>query len=325
MLKIAPINELVKIKTLPEGITKLQKLELFYLSGTDIKELPNGFGNLGNLQELYLLSRSIVKIPSLYNLKKLRVLECQANINQIPDQFTNLTELEELKLHNNAITGIPNVSKLQKLRKLEIKNTLLGDLPIGITTLRNLKQLFIYQNPIRKLPKDFSQLSKLEIIDASQTNITNLPERFTFPKLKKLNVERTFITSLPEEIFLPKLEELRISCFTPSISKFLSIKQLYIVNTLPGQELTTFPEELFKLHNLSSLDIGKGTYDTIPDKFDEIPKLRILYIHNTNIKSIDGIPGYLQNKMLNRNIIIYVNPEFNFNGIKDIVNLRIKF
>ena len=50
MLKIAPINELVKIKILPKGVTRLQKLELFYLSGTDIKELPNGFGNLENLQ-----------------------------------------------------------------------------------------------------------------------------------------------------------------------------------------------------------------------------------------------------------------------------------
>ena len=108
------------------------------------------------------------------------------------------------------------------------------------------------------------------------------------------------------------------------IDKFLSLKQLFISNTLPGKELKTFPEEIFLLHNLVSLDIGKGSFISLPNKFDRIEKLQILYIHKTMIRSTEGIPEYLRSKMSARGIVIYVHPEFDFKGIKDILNLRIK-
>ena len=42
-LKLAPINERVKISVLPQSFSKLVNLEFFYLSSTSIKILPEGF------------------------------------------------------------------------------------------------------------------------------------------------------------------------------------------------------------------------------------------------------------------------------------------
>ena len=324
-LFLSPINERMKIQELPTSISQLRELQYFYLSGTNIKKLPDGFENLQNMLELYLLSRSLIEIPPLMNFKNLRIFECQAKVDSIPESFSELDELEEIKLYNNTVREIPNIAKFQKLRRLEIFKTSIDYLPPGITQLHALKTISVPQNPIRSLPEDFSNLStSLEILDVSKTNLTKLPRKFLFPELKTLNLEETFITALSEDIFLPKLEYLRVSCFMHGIEKFLSIRQLFISNTLPGKELEKFPDEIFQLHNLVSLDIGKGTFTSLPDKFDRIEKLQILYIHKTMVRSIKGIPEYLRAKMSARGIVIYVHPEFNFKGIKDILNLRIK-
>lgn len=325
MLKLSPINEQVKIQALPESISKLTNLQYFYISGTNIKKLPIGFENLLNLQELYILSRSVIEIPNLQNFKKLRILQSQAKLSNLPDSFSELVDLEEVKLINNMLTEIPNVAKLQQLIKFEAINTKISHLPLGITKLRKLKSILVNQNPLSALPEDMSDITTLENLDTSQTNITNLPIKFLFPELKTLNLERTFITRLPEDIFLPKLESLKISCYFQGISKFLSLKQLYIINTLPGKELESFPDELFSLNNLQSLDIGKATFNSLPDKFDKLPKLRIFYLHNTMIRSMVEIPKKLQEKIYSKSMIIYVHPDFDFTGLNTLFGLRIKF
>ena len=322
---LAPINETTKITKLPESMNQLKNLEYFYLSGTAISELPLGFENLTNLQELYILSRSITNIPLLMNFKNLKIFECQAKIDGIPASFSDLTELEELKLYNNKVQILPEISKLKKLTKIEIFNTEITHLPLGLSNLHRLKTLSVYQTPLRSLPENIFKLQALKNIDFSQSELTKLPQKFTFPELKKLNLERTFITTLPEDIFLPLLEELRISCFMKGIEKILSLRILHITNTLPGKELEEFPTEIFQLHNLVSLDIGTANFTKIPNNFESLSKLRMIYLHKTQIRSIQGIPEYLQDKMLLREIVVYVHPDFNFKGIKDIVNLRIKY
>ena len=305
-------------------ISQLQNLEFFYISGTNVTKLPKGFAQLKNLQELYILSRSLTELIPLTNFKQLRVFECQAKVTDLPESFSDLEGLEEVKIYNNSVTEIPSVLNFTKLKKFEIYNTLINRLPSGLSQIPHLKVLIIKQNPVKVLPVALSKLSELEIFDASQTNLTKLPEEFTFPELKKLNLEKTFITQLPQDIFLPKLEELRISCFMTGISKFISLKQVYIVNTLPGKELDSFPEELFNLNNLLSLDIGKANFTSIEDKFELLSKLRHLYIHKTKIRSMTGIPNSLREKIQSRNMVIYVHPEFDKQVVENTKNLKIK-
>ncbi len=323
--KLAPINERIKIQELPDCLSNLTELEFFYISGTNIERLPDGFGNLRNLQELYILSRSIGELPSLSKFQKLRIIECQAKLTRLPDDFPDLNSLEDLKLYNNMITELPDLSKLSNLRKLEIYNTSLHKLVDSVCSLKSLKILNVHNNPLEFLPENLSDLENLETIDVSKTKIKVLPDNFSFKELKGLNIAQTLITKIPEGAFLPKLEMLRINCYIPGISKFSSLKQLFIMNTIPGQVLDTFPDEIFTLHNLTSLDIGEATFTTILDKFDNLPKLSNLYIHKTNIKNYEDLPESLRDKLSIRRIVIYVHPDFVFNGEKNLINIRVKF
>ena len=106
----------------------------------------------------------------------------------------------------------------------------------------------------------------------------------------------------------------------PGISKFHSLKQLYIMNTLTGSELESFPEELFSLINLQSLDIGNATFNSLPVMFEKLPKLRIFYVHKTMIRSINDFPGLLQEKINSRLMIIYVHPDFNLENVQNTVS-----
>lgn len=118
-----------KYKFLPEEIASLSNLQQLELQGNQLKELSPLFASLSKLEYLDLSSNPLGKIPqeitALSSLKHLYLNK--AKITELPNDLTTLSSLQEIYLSNNQLKEIP---------------------PQAITSLSNLRKLFLYENPL---------------------------------------------------------------------------------------------------------------------------------------------------------------------------------
>lgn len=87
--------ELAKVKKLPQGLGKLQNLEILDLGRNGLSELPPQVASLSNLTILSLNYNTIGELPEFVgNLKKLKYLELSENGGtKLPDSLKNLKGL----------------------------------------------------------------------------------------------------------------------------------------------------------------------------------------------------------------------------------------
>jgi len=73
---------------------------------------------------------------------------------------------------------------------LKIKNKNLQELPPEISTLKNLKTLYLFRDKLTVIPKEIGELENLETLILSSNKLTSLPtEMGNLKKLKKLSIK----------------------------------------------------------------------------------------------------------------------------------------
>jgi Leucine-rich repeat (LRR) protein len=97
---------------------------------------------------------------------------------------------------------LPNeIEKFQSLITLELSNNQLIQLPHGISSLKNLKYLFLKNNSLDdlSLPKEFEQLKQLEIINLGGNRFKQFPyQLFQMLNLKEIYLGSNQIGILPD-------------------------------------------------------------------------------------------------------------------------------
>ena len=115
-----------KLKKLPYGLTKLNKLNI---DNTLVELIPD---NYIRLQTLYANNTKINDIPeSLINLQNLEV--ANTDIESLSNKFINL---DSLVINNTKIKNIPD--SFQYLRYLNINNTEISQIPNTLSRLNKL-------------------------------------------------------------------------------------------------------------------------------------------------------------------------------------------
>ena len=118
---------------------------------------------------------------------------------------------------------------------LDLRRSGLREFPSEISTLSNLKELYLSHNKIDELPPQIASLTKLEILDLSVNKLTTIPyEIGNLYQLRELLLYRNRISVLP-----------------PSIGNLKSLTKLDLWNN----ELEFLPPELFELKGLKELDL----------------------------------------------------------------------
>ena len=191
---------------------------------------------------------------------------------------------------NNAIVAQPGWSQiggqLNNISKTDIENCLNTNCKIKYITidsttdlsrlylLKNLKSLALKLDLV-KLPPNFSELTNLENLIITNSNIANISELSNLPNLKTLILLNNKGTGLPKGIeLLNNFTELEITgnFFNANgIENLVNLKKL----KLSSPNLTSLPEFNFK-NNITSLDL----YCT-----NELFNYRNLYLLN-NLKTI---------------------------------------
>lgn len=186
------------LRTLPESVGKCTHLEILNVAGNNLKTLPESTGQFNNLRALSVGSNKLTKLPksatswiqlrelyldenkltsvpnSIKSLSKLELLNLQSNkLKSVPSWICNYNQLKMLDLSQNRITTLPDsFEQCSRLQVLSIRQNALTSVPSSIGKCITLQQLFLQNNVnLSELPRTYSELVRLEIIDIQGTQI----------------------------------------------------------------------------------------------------------------------------------------------------------
>lgn len=172
---------------LPNEFAKLKELKILDLTENQLKDIPTSFSNLEKLEDLSLSYNPFDQIlpKAVYafvSLKKLTYLNFKLSIEKdfkpqsLSNQMCVLQNLEELEINATELISLPacfgNLNKLKQLSlTLSPKSYLL---PNEIAQLTNLERLKYVSRgyPIRELPANMRNLSKLKRLELGKTQLS---------------------------------------------------------------------------------------------------------------------------------------------------------
>ena len=161
------------LKSLPDDITDLPKLETIAVYSCGLQKLPATFFNNTNLKEVCLCYNRLHDLPEIAagsNIKKL-MLDINS-IDKLPPTFKNMKQLEVLGLRDCQFKTFPDeVLSLKKLKVLDLSANNISVLPDKISKLESLETLHLVRTGIRVLPASLRK-SSLKYVAISDTGLT---------------------------------------------------------------------------------------------------------------------------------------------------------
>lgn len=189
----------------PEVVNECTNLLQVNLSYNKIHSLPISINNLTKLAKMNLSHNKLTEINDLSGMKNLRTLNLQHN--RIASIKTDASNLQNLFLTGNRISSFCDV--LPKLRALEIQENPMTSISYQDFYPMSMTSLSLSKAKLASVPGElFVKLSRLEKLDLSENNLTQLPEEISLlNKLVYLSVARNKLESLPAGF--PKLISLK--------------------------------------------------------------------------------------------------------------------
>ncbi|MBD3215745.1 MAG: hypothetical protein GF311_24245 [Candidatus Lokiarchaeota archaeon] len=277
--------KLNKIKRFPGFITRFSLLEILDLSNNSIKIIPESISNLRSLKMLNMEHNSLKTLPKLIgDLEKLEYLNLRHNqLYYLPESFKLLKNLNYLDLHGNKFNRVPysiislnslnylslglNTIKFidQKIINLEALKTLkLGGNRLnyytfnGLSQIRSLKELDLYDNNLKSIPSSLLDIQSLERLSLHNNQLEKLPENFRkLINLKELDISWNNFLDFPEVI--------------------IKLKNLEILN-LSGNRIEKIPDSITELNQLHQLNLRFNNIRIPNRKFKDIKKLGVQII-----------------------------------------------
>ena len=150
-----------------EGLTKLESLQLLYLSNNRISTLPKSFSNM-TLLDLYIGENKFKEIPPVIcNMTTLQKLSIACNtLATIPSAISRLKNLKFIDISFNHIVDFPSeIQGLKFLEHLNVGFNPLGPvLPDAICNCTSLIELNMDFCDVVSLPKEIGNLQQLEVL-----------------------------------------------------------------------------------------------------------------------------------------------------------------
>ena len=207
------------------------------------------------------------------------------------------------------------------------------------TNFAKLKEVRIYSNSNNEvqvsealLKRLFSEAQQLEVLEIKEVGIASFPELSVENKtLKVLVLRLNNLSKLPENIgSLSALQTIDIyNPITEVPASLMNLKQLENLK-FEGVEFTDFPEQVFALPKLKSLNISqfdtKNIIKVLPDNFDRLPLLEELSLRNAALSEVPTSVGRLpklENVYFNANNLTKLpqalaeNPRLTYVNIND--------
>ncbi|CAM8945446.1 unnamed protein product [Rhodiola kirilowii] len=298
---------------IPSDIDQMGNLRHLNLGANNFSgDIQKSIGNLTKLQSLQLFQNQFNGSfpPEIGNLANLEVLEMAFNKflpAELPENFMKLSKLKSLWMQETNLNGelSEKMGNLVDLEYLDLAaNNLSGTIPRSLFLLKNLTDLYLYQNKFSgEIPRVIEAVNLLDI-DLSINNLNGtIPGDFgKLVMLKALGLFHNQLTgAVPESIGrLPALQHLKL--FTNSLSgslpadfgKFSKLKAFEVAsNSFTGN----LPENLCyhgKLLGIAALD--NQLSGELPESIGNCSSLLVLIIQGNKFSGnfpsgIWNLPG----------------------------------
>ncbi len=270
--------------------------------------------NAARIEFLNLSNEAFIEIPSIVETcKKLKKLKLNNNrLTFLPTWLKNLENIEELDISGNRTLNINQafsvISKFPRLKKLVANHCNMFYLPVAIRKIETLKEVSISDNHIKYLPPIFE---------------------YTF--WEKLDLSYNCIDTLPSTlVFMNTLKSLNLS-YTPAIENkftYYTVEFLKKLETLKLSGANIIPKEIYKIDFIKELVLTNGTFEKLPEEFQQINNLRKLDVRGCEklkisdlIESLTGSYATLKDLKIGHK---YLNTiPYNISKLKKIISLKI--
>ena len=102
---------------------------------------------------------------------------------------------------NKNLQRIPTIVNLNRLRKLVASECVIGELPVGIEALKELRELRLPKNRLKEIPAVFGDLLRLESVDLSNNGLQRLPITLGhLTRIQEWNVKGNTIEYPPNDL-----------------------------------------------------------------------------------------------------------------------------
>ncbi len=231
------------LKSLPKEIGNLKKLEYLYIANGELEELPKELATLPALTDF-----------ELYNCPKM---------TKFPMVLAEMPALVSMNISNNSQWSPEEVYKG------------FDALANGAAT-ESIQILYARQNRLQELPKDFSKMKKLGLLDLAYNEISVIHPLGRDVAPVQLYLDHNLITELPrneEGIFCGIDDTEKISMQHNLLTEFPNIfnsKSQYIIGSidLAYNRIERFPDK-FKGVNVETLTLACNPIKTFPKELAE--------------------------------------------------------
>lgn len=282
-----------KIYNFPVYIPSLIHLQHLRITNNYLEIIPDSIQQLTLLKILDLSDNNIKFFPeSVTKLPNLEILLIDYNIiEHVPECINNMKKLTKLDLSNNCIITISDTIQLDKLIHLSLSSNKIEN--ISITKCFNLKYLSLKDNFLQ----DLTCYAPLIELDLRTNKLTSIPNcLYNLYTLEKLYLSYNYFT----ELTIPELKNLKFldlkNAFYPVIKFDLLALNLTCLNLSHSYGvLTTIPESIKQLKNLTELYLSHNKLHFLPEFITEFKQLKILNLYSNYISQLPSSIGNLTN------------------------------
>ncbi|KGL92432.1 Leucine-rich repeat-containing protein 40, partial [Charadrius vociferus] len=281
-----------KIKSVPDEITLLQKLERLDLANNDISRLPYTLGNLPQLKFLALegnplrtIRRDLLQKGTQELLKYLRskIQDDVSSPNEEPP-LTAMTLPSESRINMHAITS------LKLLEYSEKQAAVIPDEMFDAVRSNPVATVNFSKNQLNGIPPRIVEL-KDSVCDVNLgfNKIASISlELCMLHKLTHLDIRNNFLTSLPEEMeALTRLQVINLSfnrfkVFPSVLYHILALETVLLSNNQVG---SIDPLRLKKMDKLGTLDLQNNDLLQVPPELGNCESLRTLLLEGNPFRT----------------------------------------
>ncbi|KFW10959.1 Leucine-rich repeat-containing protein 40, partial [Fulmarus glacialis] len=281
-----------KIKSVPDEITLLQKLERLDLANNDISRLPYTLGNLPQLKFLALegnplrtIRRDLLQKGTQELLKYLRskIQDGVTSPNEEPP-VTAMTLPSESRINMHAITS------LKLLEYSEKQAAVIPDEMFNAVRSNPVATVNFSKNQLNEIPLRIVEL-KDSVCDVNLgfNKISSISlELCMLHKLAHLDIRNNFLTSLPEEMeALTRLQVINLSfnrfkVFPSVLYRIVALETILLSNNQVG---SIDPLQLQKMDKLGTLDLQNNDLLQVPPELGNCETLRTLLLEGNPFRT----------------------------------------